>query len=94
MSTKENFQILHNEQKILSDELTEKQKDLQKIERDKLNYERELLQLRPLKGQLDNFSENNKAQIESNARIEFERDKLQRNMIELQNDHERLRSDL
>jgi len=59
-----------------------------------LNYERELLQLRPLKGQLDNFSESNKTQIESNARIEFERDKLQRTLLELQNDHERVRSDL
>lgn len=49
LSTKENFQILHNEQKILSEELTEKQKELQKSEREKLNYERELLQLRPLK---------------------------------------------
>jgi hypothetical protein len=28
LSTKENFQILHNEQKILSEELTEKQRDL------------------------------------------------------------------
>lgn len=64
------------------------------MERDKLNYERELLQLRPLKGQLDNFSESNKTQIESNARIEFERDKLQRTLLELQNDHERVRSDL
>jgi hypothetical protein len=64
------------------------------VERDKLNYERELLQLRPLKGQLDNFSESNKTQIESNARIEFERDKLQRTLLELQNDHERVRSDL
>lgn len=37
LSTKENFQILHNEQKLLSDELTEKQKEMQKIEREKLN---------------------------------------------------------
>ena len=50
--------------------------------------------MRPLKGQLDNFSESNKTQIESNARIEFERDKLQRTLLELQNDHESVRSDL
>jgi hypothetical protein len=37
LSTKENFQILHNEQKLLSDELTDKQKELQKVERERLN---------------------------------------------------------
>lgn len=93
LSTKENFQILHNEQKILSEELTEKQKDLQRSEREKLNYERELLQLRPLKAQLENFSESNRAQIEGSARTEFERDKLQRAQIDLQNDYERVRAD-
>ena len=49
LSTKENFQILHNEQKMLSDELTEKHKEMQLVERTKLDQERELLQLRPLK---------------------------------------------
>jgi len=37
LSTKENFQILHNEQKLLSDEITQKQTELQKAEREKLN---------------------------------------------------------
>jgi hypothetical protein len=59
-----------------------------------LAYERELLQLRPLKGQLENFSENNKAHIEGNARTEYERDKLQKNITELENEHERVRTDL
>ena len=63
LSTKENFQILHNEQKLLSEEITAKQAELQKVEREKLNQERELLQLRPLKQQLESFSESNKAQI-------------------------------
>ena len=48
LSTKENFQVLHNEQRLISEDLTEKQKELQKAEREKLNQERELLQLRPL----------------------------------------------
>ena len=34
---------MHNEQKLLSDDLTEKQRELTKVEREKLNYERELL---------------------------------------------------
>jgi len=37
MSTKENFQILHNEQKLLSEELTAKQQELNTAEREKLN---------------------------------------------------------
>ena len=49
--------------------------------------------MRPLKAQLENFSESNKAQIEGNARTEFERDKLQRAQTELQNDYERVRAD-
>ena len=61
-----------------------------KIEREKLNYERELLQLRPLKNQLDNFSESNRSQIESNVRNEFERNKLQKQNLDLQNEKDRL----
>ena len=76
LSTKENFQVLHNEQRLLSDDLTEKQKELQKAEREKLNQERELLQLRPLSNQLQSFSAQNRTQIEANVRTEFERDKL------------------
>jgi hypothetical protein len=63
---------------------------LTKIEREKLNYERELLQLRPLKNQLDNFSESNRSQIESNVRNEFERNKLQKQNLDLQNEKDRL----
>jgi len=35
--------VLHNEQRLLSEELTGKQMELQKAEREKLNQERELL---------------------------------------------------
>jgi len=57
LSTKENFSLLHNEQKLISDELTLKQSELMKSERVKLAQEAELLQLRPLKYQLENMSE-------------------------------------
>jgi hypothetical protein len=49
ISTKENLDILTNEQKILSEELTQKQNELLKSEREKASKERELLELRPLK---------------------------------------------
>lgn len=49
ISTKENLDILTNEQKILSEELTLKQNELLKSEREKASKERELLELRPLK---------------------------------------------
>ena len=83
LSTKENFQILHNEQKLLSDEITQKQTELQKAEREKLNQERELLQLRPLQQQLENFSESNRAQIQANVRTEFEFSKAQKSLVDL-----------
>jgi hypothetical protein len=39
--------------------------------------------LRPLKSQLENFSDSNKAQIENAAKIEFDRNKLSRQVIDL-----------
>lgn len=78
----------------MSDELTEKHRDLTKCEREKLDAERELLQLRPLKAQLDNFSENNRSQIEMNCKVEFERNKLEKQNMELLNDVERMKSEL
>lgn len=93
IGTKENFQMLHNEQKLLSDELTQKQREIQALEKEKLNQERELLQLRPLQAQLQNFSESNRAQIESNVKSEFERQKLQKSVLELQNDLQRTKVD-
>ena len=38
----ENYKLLHTEQKLLSDELTAKQNEIIKIEREKLSMEREL----------------------------------------------------
>ena len=57
VSTKENLDIMINEQKILSDELTEKQNEVLKSERDKLAFERELLDLRPLRNTLKTFAD-------------------------------------
>lgn len=65
-----------NEQKILSDELTQKQNELLKSEKEKLVQERELLELRPLKGALKSYSESQQKTIEEATRSEFERNKL------------------
>jgi len=46
-----------NEQMILSEELTAKQNELFKAEREKLATERELLELRPLKESLKSYTE-------------------------------------
>ena len=94
LSTKENFQILHNEQKMLSDELTQKQREMQQVEKVKLNQERELLQLRPLKEQLNNLDWSHKQQIEAQVKIQYENNKLQKMVTEQNNDIDRLRSEL
>lgn len=49
LALKENFNIMQNEQKNLSDELTERQSNSHKLEKEKMQLERELLTLRPLK---------------------------------------------
>ena len=64
VSTKENLDILHNEQKILSEELTLKQNELLKTQREKVTQERELLQLRPLQNQLSNLGQTTQKTIE------------------------------
>ena len=73
---------MHNEQQLLSEELTEKQKEITKVEKEKLALERELLQLRPLQSQLETFGESNKAQIEGNVRLEFEKNKLEKQIFD------------
>ena len=45
VSTKENLDIMINEQKILSEELTAKQNELLKSEREKLQMERQVMEL-------------------------------------------------
>jgi hypothetical protein len=57
VSTKENLDIMINEQKILSDELTDKQNELLKSEREKLSYERQLMELSHVKSTLKNATE-------------------------------------
>ena len=58
VSNKENLDIMTNEQMILSQELTQKQNEVLKTEREKISMERELLELRPLKDSLKSCSEN------------------------------------
>lgn len=65
-----------------------------KCEREKLQLERELLQLRPLKSQLENYSLSTQKTIEDNVRNEYERNKLQNRVIELQNELEVKRGEL
>ena len=74
--TKENLDIMINEQKILSDELTLKQNELMKSEREKLTYERQLMELNHVKSTLKNATEGNIRTIEESTRGEFERNKL------------------
>ena len=45
VSTKENLDIMINEQKILSEELTAKQNELLKSEREKLQMEKQVMEL-------------------------------------------------
>ena len=84
VSTKENLDIMINEQKILSDELTEKQNEVLKSERDKLALERELLELRPLKGTLKSYSESQQKTIEDVTKSEFEKNKLTQRVRQLE----------
>jgi len=55
--------------------------------------ERELLQLRPLQNQLSQFTDKNKEQISTNIKIEYEKNKLEKEIVNLQNEVERLRSE-
>ena len=84
VSSKENLDIMINEQKILSDELTEKQNEMLKSERDKLALERELLELRPLRGTLKSYSESQQKTIEEATRNEFEKNKLTQRVNQLE----------
>lgn len=60
----------------MSEELTLKQNELLKSEREKVSKERELLELRPLKTQMKGFSETQKQVIEDATKTDFERNKL------------------
>ena len=84
VSTKENLDIMINEQKILSEELTQKQNEVLKSERDKLQLERELLELRPLKATLKSYTEGQQKTIEEATRNEFEKNKLNQKVRQLE----------
>ena len=60
----------------MSEELTLKQNELLKSEREKVSKERDLLELRPLKTQMKGFSETQKQVIEDATKTDFERNKL------------------
>ena len=83
VSNKENLDIMTNEQMILSEELTQKQNEVFKTEREKVAMERELLELRPLKDSLKNYSEKEQKNIEDMTRGEFEKNKLGQKVREL-----------
>lgn len=51
-AAQESQQIMQSEHKILSDELTSKMKEVQGLEKKRIEAERELLELRPLKSRL------------------------------------------
>ena len=76
VSTKENLDIMVNEQAMLSEELTSKQNELLKSEREKLAMERQVMELNHVKSTLRNTTENQREMVEDNTRGEFERNKL------------------
>lgn len=51
------------------------------------------MELRPLKQQLEEFSESNRAQIESNVKREYEINKLKKQVVDLENDNDRISAD-
>ena len=85
VSTKENLDIMVNEQAMLSEELTSKQNELLKSEREKLAMERQVLELNHVKSTLRNTTENQREMVEDNTRGEFERNKLNQIQSKCQN---------
>ena len=69
---------------ILSEELTAKQNELLKAEREKIAMERELLELRPLKESLKSYTDSQQKNIEEMTRGEFEKNKLNQKVRELE----------
>ena len=84
VSTKENLDIMVNEQAMLSEELTSKQNELLKSEREKLAMERQVMELNHVKSTLRNTTENQREMVEDNTRGEFERNKLNQKVRELE----------
>lgn len=93
VSTKENLDIMINEQKILSEELTTKQNELLKVEREKLQMERQVVELNHVKCTLKNTSDQQREAIEESTRGEFERNKLVQKVRELETQLQMSRKD-
>lgn len=94
LRTSENFQVLQSEQRLLSQELTAKQQEAAKAERDRLALERELLTLRPLKAQLANYSQSTQKQIEEAVRIDADRARIGSKLTEALNERDLARAEL
>ena len=69
---------------MLSEELTLKQNELLKSEREKLSMERQVMELNHVKGTLKVTTDNQREVIEDNTRGEFERNKLTQKVRELE----------
>ena len=93
VSTKENLDIMVNEQAMLSEELTSKQNELLKSEREKLAMERQVMELNHVKSTLRNTTENQREMVEDNTRGEFERNKLNQKVRELETQLQMSRKD-
>lgn len=82
-----------NEQTMLSEELTLKQNELLKSEREKLQMERQVLELNHVKCTLKSTTDNQREAIEDNTRGEFERNKLNQKVRELETQLQMSRKD-
>lgn len=79
---------------ILSEELTNKQNELLKAQKELTANERELLQLRPLKESLAQFSESQRQTIEEMTKSDFEKNKLRQKVRELESHLDLARADV
>ena len=93
VSTKENLDIMVNEQAMLSEELTNKQNELLKSEREKLAMERQVIELNHVKCTLKNTTENQREMVEDNTRVEYEKNKLNQKVRELETQLQMSRKD-
>jgi len=90
----ENSKLTYEEMKSLSDTITEKTQEVIRSEREKLELEKELMMLRPLKNQMSQFSDSQQKQIEQGARVEYEKNKLQSKLQEISHENSLLKQDL
>ena len=81
---KENLDILNHEHQMLSQELTDKQNDFLRSQRELAKAESELIQLRPLREHLQHLNADQHRQIEDSTRQEYEKNKLLQKTRELE----------